>query len=58
MKVINFKAIKSWLNLFSELSTMILIHAGRVGIADAQVANQILYPVSHLCDTNKGKAAA
>lgn len=37
---------------------MILIHAGRVGIADAQVANQILYPVSHLCDTNKGKAAA
>lgn len=37
---------------------MILIHAGHVGIADVQVANQILYPVSHLCDTNKEKTAA
>lgn len=37
---------------------MILIHAGQVGIADVQVTNQILYPVSHLCDTNKEKSSS
>lgn len=58
MKVIHFKAIKLLLNLFSGLSTVILIDAGQVGIADVQVVNQMLYSVSHLCDTNKEKASS
>lgn len=37
---------------------MILIHARQVGIADVQVANQVLYPMSHMCDTNTEEAAA
>ena len=58
VKMIHFKAIELWLNLFSGSSSVILIHRGQVGIADVQVANQFLYPMSHLCDTNREEAVA
>lgn len=55
MKVIHCKALELPPNLLSGASTVILILAGQVGTADIQAANQVLYLVSYLCDTNRGE---